>query len=628
MFHAIFFFSPSQNSSLFVPSSHSVTTTCSFGLSSSRRFQISAFSFSLNLSKDGTDSGDNFSILESYEEKNTMDTALCIIPPDEAWDRIQRARHYARDSSLYHWPPAIRLFHPFTLRPNIPNAAIALAQLIEENDLEGFDITLDQLLIVPHFEFLDQMKESQNALPQQDKEQATTLDSNVKTKMSSIKSINKKGAMTFEEVQALIESEEKKGKQKLKRRLGNKQSKQNCTSQDADKIVGNSNNETSNKELSPKELFEKQKKQKNTEFNGPCVICLEPNEESKLHIQAFREVLRKKLYADHEPFSVSSALTSPSHIRNSGNRNSDTCVSLPQMVLQKHGLVPNTKEKKRKNVSTFRPVLTLGRFSTVTKAVKVAKYLQQVWEPLTFHVSDLHFVSRVSSPYIKKNDKGTKFITDNCPSSESTRKVIGSVQIGKDGIPILGDTREQKPNDTNDSLLSRTGEYGCDALVMMKGQELNSFEASDDHQSVEKIEQSLRDKNQESKLVGKNKINEDQINEDQMLDFLLSENGTEGGHNSSNGMPVDEVQSTKDLEEWLQDEEDDDGATVVIGRIQFFMGELRQYIGMPASSATDGKDRISGDAVSGSARRRGVVHRQGNRWNDGDFGQKDKDYLP
>ena len=48
---------------------------------------------------------------------------------------------------------------------------------------------------------------------------------------------------------------------------------------------------------------------------------------------------------------------------------------------------------------------------------------------------------------------------------------------------------------------------------------------------------------------------------------------------------------------------------------------------MPASSTIDGKDRKLGEAVSGSARRRGAVHRQGDRWNDGDFGQKEKDKL-
>lgn len=32
---------------------------------------------------------------------STFSTAVCIVPPDEAWDSIQRARHLARDTSFY-----------------------------------------------------------------------------------------------------------------------------------------------------------------------------------------------------------------------------------------------------------------------------------------------------------------------------------------------------------------------------------------------------------------------------------------------------------------------------------------------------------------------------------------------
>ena len=32
---------------------------------------------------------------------STFSTAVCIVPPDETWDSIQRARHLARDTSFY-----------------------------------------------------------------------------------------------------------------------------------------------------------------------------------------------------------------------------------------------------------------------------------------------------------------------------------------------------------------------------------------------------------------------------------------------------------------------------------------------------------------------------------------------
>ena len=37
--------------------------------------------------------------------------ALAIIPPDDAWDQIQRARYVANDSTYKLWPPTIRIFH-------------------------------------------------------------------------------------------------------------------------------------------------------------------------------------------------------------------------------------------------------------------------------------------------------------------------------------------------------------------------------------------------------------------------------------------------------------------------------------------------------------------------------------
>ena len=48
------------------------------------------------------------------------------------------------------------------------------------------------------------------------------------------------------------------------------------------------------------------------------------------------------------------------------------------------------------------------------------------------------------------------------------------------------------------------------------------------------------------------------------------------------------------IEAWLDDGDgalEDEGATAVIGRAQFFMGAMRDFIGMPASSTIDSKDR-------------------------------------
>ena len=48
---------------------------------------------------------------------------------------------------------------------------------------------------------------------------------------------------------------------------------------------------------------------------------------------------------------------------------------------------------------------------------------------------------------------------------------------------------------------------------------------------------------------------------------------------------------------------------------------------MPASSAVDAKDRILGEGVSASARRKGSPHRSMNLWRDGEFGKRESDYV-
>lgn len=62
----------------------------------------------------------------------------------------------------------------------------------------------------------------------------------------------------------------------------------------------------------------------------------------------------------------------------------------------------------------------------------------------------------------------------------------------------------------------------------------------------------------------------------------------------------------------------------------FFTGDQRNYKGMPATSVVDAKDRSLGEAgsVSGLARRRGTTSRKQNVWEDGEYGRRNKDFLP
>ena len=42
----------------------------------------------------------------------------------------------------------------------------------------------------------------------------------------------------------------------------------------------------------------------------------------------------------------------------------------------------------------------------------------------------------------------------------------------------------------------------------------------------------------------------------------------------------------------------------------------------------DSKNRVLGQGVSAVARRRPAKHRRADRWNEGDYGNKEGDYLP
>lgn len=551
--------------------------------------------------------------IADYQE-GSMDTALCIIPPDDAWDDIQRARHFAKDPSFYTWPPAIRLFHPFVNRESLPEVATAIAQVIEKYELESFEITINKLLVVPHFEDLQQHEEAIKQLPNQAK-----ISDRIPTKEE-------------ERVQALIRSEEKKGKKKLAKRRAKEQAMKSLREEeesggnddDGEEVENNDDGgegET-RKNPSPREILKEQRKSM-AQFNGPCVLCLEPSEESKIHIQAFREILRKKLFPEYDPFSPSSTVTHENTLQ----------LGLPRTVLRQHGLLGSqsakAKQKKREG-STFRPMITLGRFSTVTKATEVAKKLQNVWEPLTFQVSDLHLVSKLHPSSLKSE---TEEIDDEKGIADPY-----SIQVDKNGTPTLQENRELTlrkfhGSEGSDSILTTKGEYGCDAMIMLSGEEHQLFKNPEDDED-EDLDDGFDDDSEEEEEEESSSLYLDKEDEDRIMELLLSPAAIPGGQkrnagsSTSNNGKAEEVNDK--MKTWLEEDDDvDDGATIIIGRTIFLMGEMRQYTGMPASSTMDGKDRVMGDRdVSGSARRRGAVHRQGDRWQEGDYGRKEKDYLP
>jgi len=458
------------------------------------------------------------SILSTSSE---FETALAIVPPLEDWDRLQRARHYARDPVFREWPPAIRLFHPFDRSTNV---AFDVAQLIEDLEIEAFEITLDSWVIVPNVEATQMEWKNQQVLPDV-MEGGSLGDYYEKLNHESDK-----------EVQELIKAEERKGKIKALKKNSNGMTAQRREEKE------NSRGTMARGKKSPAEIRDEQRKSIEDDFGGPCVLCLEPNEESKEKLTELRELLREGLSLQ--------SYSSPS--------------SLYSLELVKY-------------IDTgYRPLIPISKFDSFRTAMEIARRLKGFWEdPLIINVKCLEILS-CNCP----NDVGSRVDKDGeeCESIQSSNHKRFAHQVSQVEM-------KQEP-------------YGCNARIMLLDEEIQQ---------------------------------DDKANE-KMIDQLL-ENGEIGGGDISLDFTIldDEEETVTDLEKWLEEDDDfDEGTQVTIGRTRFFTGDQRYYKGMPATSVVDAKDRSLGEAgsVSGLARRRGSTSRKQNVWEDGEYGRRNKDFLP
>jgi len=567
----------------------------------------------------------------------TMNTAVCIIPPDDAWDSIQRARHLARDTTFYKWPPAIRLFHPFAPSKSIPNLVGKLAEWIEEEGtksilemelkgsgsvmdekdnvadttqpsstlLESFEVTLDSITILPHWEILQARIEAlEERMPQR------TLGESLAEKET-----RKRRAQGM----ALIEEEERKGLKRKQERERKKRQRQKNKGQITESDEDNDATNDDEAEM------------KGNSFNGPCVLYLSPNEQSRIALEGLRETLREELFPMYDAFSPSSSVS-----------------PYPEYLPRK--VVSDTKAgASTSNAIKFKPLLPIARFASVDQAVKVAKILQRTWEPLTFNVTDIQFVSRQDDNTLQVNSyHGTS--TSGVGFGNG-----GKAQSGDWDIPEFRHRKKHgtlSSDATNRMALTSSGEvedvskrgiYGCDAMVMLWGEEpeeeLMEEEASltmimdSNDEEIENSGSDLNDDHTDELYYQTGDINYDEIFATAEREYQRMETYEEFSSvfDLEPGAQIEEGEQGGGIEEWLDDGDaslDDEGATVVIGRAQFFLGAMRDFIGMPASSTIDGKDRIMGGGISATARRRGAVHRLAESWNDGEYGRKDQDYLP
>ena len=576
----------------------------------------------------------------------TMNTAVCIIPPDDAWDSIQRARHLARDTTFYKWPPAIRLFHPFAPPQAIPTLVGGLAEWIEEEGtksilemelngsgdsmeekgncggsttqppfssssstlLESFEVTLDSITILPHWEILQARIEAlEERMPQR------SLGESLAEKETRRK--RAKGA-------ALIEEEERKGLERKQERERKKRQRLKNKGQDT---------ENDNQIEDEDDTTNGEDGKKGGSFNGPCVLYLSPNEESRIALDSLRETLREELFPMYDAFSPSSSVS-----------------PYPEYLPRK--VVSDTKGgASTSNAIMFKPLLPIARFSSVDQAVKVAKVLQRTWDPLTFNVTDIQFVSRQDdnalhvNSYHSTSTSGVGF--GNTGKTQSEDLEIPEVRHRKKHGTLSSEAANRMALTSSGEVedVSDRGIYGCDAMVMLWGEEpeeeLMDEEASltmimdDNDDELENSASDFDEDHTHELYYQAGDINYDEIFATAEREYQRMESYEEFSSvfDLEPGAQIAEGEEGGGIEDWLDDGDgslDDEGATAVIGRAQFFMGAMRDFIGMPASSTIDGKDRIMGGGVSATARRRGAVHRLAESWSDGEYGRKDQDYLP
>jgi hypothetical protein len=451
----------------------------------------------------------------------SMNTALCIVPPEADWDTIQRARYAARDATYRKWPPAIRLFHPFCPRRDVDDIALQIAQVIEKHHVRPFKIKLNSISVVPNLEKLEMEIEKRGALPVQEK--AVSTDNPVET-----------------DVERLIRREEEVGRQRLRRAQQRRSAGAEESELTETQIV-----EEKTRKISPKQRLQMQKEMFE-EFNGPCMVCLEPDPKSKEFLEELRDLLKQELFDIYDKFSPTSSLSETQ--------------SLPKSV--------------QDGEYNFRPLVPIGDFPTVESAVKFARKLKGLWRPLSFEVTELHCISNLSER-----------VSDTHLSEYANRNSFLAKATVRDS--------------TGEQNFEESSQFGCDAAVMLIGEEIEQDEESNN-----------------------------------ILVNILLEKGVAGGadpktQNASNkvalldddvSVPVDDISDVEDLLAWLDDEAyEDEGTVVVIGRTHFLSGEMRIYDGMPAASAVDGRDKIMGSGVDAETRRK-ATQKSLRNYEEGGFG--------
>lgn len=511
----------------------------------------------------------------SRDMSSSFQTALCIVPPEHKWDTIQRARHFAEDKTYRQWPPAIRLFHPFCERDKLTDFALDVAKIVEAYNVEPFKITLNRWTVMPLPDTL------QSLLQEQEKGNISTDDSGFENGATY------KDDPHYKKTQALIASEERKGRVRKRIRDQRLQERQRAKAiataaaranntqvlqeqQEDPNVAAMIDREDSESRQSESETI--QPRTTFDEFNGPSMIAIEPDEESSQKLIQLRELIKSELLEQYGPNSVSDSTW-------------DTSLAL--LEEEDAEVSPEVLEEYLDEImmTSFRPLVPIGAYPTVDAALATARKLKGFWDPLSFTVTDLHFISLVKSSGQKIEESTETYYSLNFDQTHSPETVVGTP---------FHDTKTQQIRETGAA-------FGCDAIVMLMGEELEMDDEGNELLAnlvwEEGIPGGFRFEEDGMKSPGKPLVHdevpleEDEIDDDKNSDDQpYSRYGTYGRKLDSKEGDYEELLAWLDGDDDDEDSTDEIGTDVVIGRTHMFSGEKRMYTGMPASSTAEEAD--------------------------------------
>lgn len=210
---------------------------------------------------------------------------------------------------------------------------------MEDLEIEPFEISFDTWVIVPHMEALQAEWRNAETVP-------------------SVENVNQYTNQYEEEdqkVRELIAREEKLGQEKSRARQIKREQEGAIPKSPPYTAPPVKEKETK----SPSEVLEEQKLQYE-EFGGPCILCLEPDQETKEKLCEIREALAEIL--DHDTYSSPSSVYSWNFVQDFE--------------------------------TDYRPLIPISSFESIQSALDVARRLKGLWgDPLSWEVKDLHLIS-------------------------------------------------------------------------------------------------------------------------------------------------------------------------------------------------------------------------------------------